>query len=385
MNGPLDGIRVLDLSRLLPGPFATRTLRDLGAVVDKLEDPRGGDYLRRMPPSAGDGMNSVFHDLNRGKRSVALDLKRPEGRDVFLRLIERYDVLVESFRPGVMDRLGVGWETLRRRHRGLVYCAITGYGQTGPLKDRAGHDLNYLARAGVLGLTGPADGPPQVPGVQAADIGGALYAVIGILAALHERRRTGEGRLVDVSMCEAALSLAPFGFGSFVGGMHADRGRDVLTGGIAAYQTYETRDGGFMALAALEPKFWTAFCQGVGLEPDLRALAPGPHQEGPEGFKAKVAAIFRRKTRAEWIAFADATDCCLEPVLSPEETLADAQHRARGVFARGAGFVRTRTPVALAAQGEAPAQGEHTADVLREAGFTDEALEALRTSGAVKG
>ncbi len=385
-SGPLDGVRVLDLSRLLPGPFATMVLGDLGAIVDKLEDPREGDYLRRLPPSAPDGMNTVFHDLNRGKRSVVLDLKQPEGRDVFLTLIERYDVLVESFRPGVMDRLGVGWETLRQRHPGLVYCAITGYGQSGPLKDRAGHDLNYLARAGVLGLTGPADAPPQVPGVQAADIGGgSLHGVIGILAALHERSRTGRGSFVDVSICEGALSMAAFGFGALMGGMHAGRGRDVLTGGIAAYQTYETKDGRYVALAALEPKFWVAFCRGVGLEPNLRALVPGPHQEGPDGLKAKIRAVFRTKTQQEWVAFADATDCCLEPVLSPDEALVDPQHAARGVFVRGAGFLRTRTPAAPAAGGRAPTQGEHTTIVLREAGMTNEAIERLRARGVVGG
>jgi len=378
---PLEGIRVLDLSRLLPGPFASMVLADLGASVDKLEDPKGGDYTRVMPPQH-EGMNTAFHLLNRGKRSLVLDLKKEEGRDAFRKLVPRYDVVLESFRPGVMARFGLGYEALKALHPGLVYCAITGYGQDGPLAQRAGHDLNYLARAGVLGFTGPKDAPPQVPGVQLADVGGgALYGVIGILAALQARATTGEGRFVDIAMCEGALSFGLFGFASRFGGLRFPRGEEILMGGIAPYRCYETSDGRHVSLASLEPKFWIAFCQGVGIQPDLQALAPGPHQAR---IGAELTKIFRSKTLAEWSAFADEVDCCLEPVLTPEEARSEPQHVARGVFVERAGLPHIRTPVAAPAEGPAPKQGADTNAILKDAGFDDEAIAALRDAGACR-
>ncbi len=380
---PLAGIRVLDLSRLLPGPLATSMLAELGAQVDKIEDPGGGDYLRLMPPQIG-GMNAVFHALNRGKRSVVLDLKQPAARAALLRLADRYDVVVESFRPGVLDRLGLGHAALSAANPRLVFCAITGYGQTGPLAQRAGHDVDYLARAGVLGMTGPEGAAPQLPGMQVADVGGgALFAVAGILAALMARGVTGRGRFVDVSMCEGALSFGLFGMMSRFGGMGAVAGADVLGGGIAPYNTYRTRDGRAVALGALEPKFWGTFCRGVGLPFDLEALAPGPHQAE---CKRKVAEIIASRTRAEWAEFAEAHDCCLEPVLDPEELPDDPQHRARGVFSRvtladGATLDVPRTPLGAGSapgpDAEAPRHGAHTREVLREAGFEDTEIAAL--------
>jgi crotonobetainyl-CoA:carnitine CoA-transferase CaiB-like acyl-CoA transferase len=378
---PLAGLKVLDLSRLLPGPFATMMLAELGAQVDKVEDPLGGDYLRIMPPEVG-GMNAVFHALNRGKRSVVLDLKKPEARAALLRLVGGYDVLVESFRPGVLERLGLGYAALREKNPRLVYCAITGYGQTGPLAHRAGHDLDYLARAGVLGLTGPEGGPPQVPGVQMADVGGgALFAVAGVLAALTARATSGEGRFVDVSMCEGALAFGLFGLMSRYGGMGTIAGADVLGGGIAPYNTYETKDGKAIALAALEPKFWMAFSKGVGMPLDLEALVPGPHQR--EG-KRKVAELIAARTRDEWASFAEQHDCCLEPVLEPDELPRDPQHLARGVFttaalAGGATLPIPRTPLAapFAEIEPAPRHGQHTREVLAEAGLDADELAAL--------
>jgi crotonobetainyl-CoA:carnitine CoA-transferase CaiB-like acyl-CoA transferase len=377
---PLAGLRVLDLSRLIPGPFASMVLADLGAQVDKVEDAGGGDYLRFMPPLAGD-QNASFEMLNRGKRSVQLDLKKPGARAAFLKLVPRYDVLLESFRPGVMARLGLGYEELRKLHPGLVYCAISGYGQDGPLAQRAGHDIDYLARAGVLGLTGPEDGPPQIPGVQMADVGGgACYAVIGILAALSARAVTGKGRFVDVSMCEGAMSFGAFGLMSAFGGVVQAKGSGPLSGGIAPFGTYATKDGRSVALAALEPKFWIAFTTAVGLEPDMTALAPGEHQAE---WKAKVRAIFAGKTLAEWVAFAEKVDCCLEPVLLPGEIASDPHHRARRAIVDvtlrdGTVLPQIRTPIASEiAEGPAPKQGEHTRDVLREAGLGDEEIAAL--------
>lgn len=378
MSPPLHGVRVLDLTRLLPGPFATMILVDLGAQVDKVEDPGGGDYLRFMPPQV-DGMNAVFAGLNRGKRSLVLDLKRSEGRDALLRLVPAYDVLIESFRPGVMDRLGLGREALRAAHPGLVHCALTGYGQDGPLASRAGHDLDYLARAGVLGLTGPEGGPPQVPGVQMADFGGGLYAVAGVLAALFGRARDGEGRFVDISMCEGAVSFATFGLVSHFAGAAGGPGQGALAGGIAPYRSYATKDGRAVALAALEPKFWIAFCTGVGLEPDMQALVPGPHQAA---LVDRLTSIFADRTLDEWVSFAEAQDCCLEPVLLPEELPEDPQHRARGVFdAEPAAF--PRTPLGRSPRGPAPGHGEGGEAVLTDAGFDEEAIAALREQGVL--
>ncbi|MEO0323869.1 MAG: CaiB/BaiF CoA-transferase family protein [Myxococcota bacterium] len=379
---PLAGLRVLDISRLLPGPFASMLLADLGAEVIKVEDPKAGDYLRVMPLSAPGQPNVVFEALNRGKKSVVLDLKKPAGREALLALVRTADVLLESFRPGVLARLGLGPDTLRDANAQLITCAISGYGQDGPLKARAGHDLNYLARGGVLGMTGPAGGAPQVPGVQLADLSGGLYAVIAVLAELQGRAARGEGRALDISMCEASLSLGIFGLGLAAGGALRPRGEDMLMGGIAPYGTYRTRDGGFVALAALEPKFWMAFCAGVGLTPDLADVRPGPHQAAR---KAELASLFATRTRDEWAAFSEAHDCCLEPVLMPQELPGDPLHVARGVFEpRRLGDAEVsipRTPVAPPAPGPAPEQGADTEAVLRAAGVD---VEALRAAGATR-
>ena len=386
---PLEGVRVLDLTRLLPGPFASLVLADLGATVDKLEDPFPGDYLRSMPPSV-DGQGAAWQALNRDKRSLVIDLKSPEGAETLRRIVPRYDVLIEGFRPGVLDRLGVGHAALRALHPGLIVCAITGYGQDGPLAKRAGHDLNYLARAGVLGVTGPADQPPAVSGAQMADVaGGALWAVVAILAALQERSRTGVGCVADLAMSEGAVPLAAFALASlFAGERPRPRGENVLDGGIAAYATYLTADRQAVALGALEPKFWTAFATAVGLEPTLDALVPGPHQAG---LKASVAAVIAGRTRAEWEAFAKTHDCCLEPVLEPHELPGDAQHQHRGVFFQTPGFgggpmLAFRTPVgpgADAAHTPPRAAGADTREILREAGIDDARIDALAAAGAI--
>lgn len=383
---PLQGIRVLDASRLLPGPFASMILADLGAQVDKLEDTAGGDYLRVTPPLTDDGMSSIYHLVNRGKRSLTLDLKKPEGKEVFIELVKHYDVLLESNRPGVMDRLGLSFETLLAANPKLVQAAITGYGQTGPDKDAAGHDLNYLARAGVLGFSGPADRAPQVPAVQMADISGGMYCVIGVLAALRAVSTTGKGSFVDISMVEASLTLATVCYGAREGGIVVPRGEEVLTGGIAPYNTYITKDGGAVAIGALEPKFWLAFCKEVGFENGIMALMPGDHQ--PK-WKADLTALFVSRTRAEWTEVGKRVDCCLEPVLSAEESMADPQIAARGVWVErkthtGKTIRIPRTPVAEPAEGLAPKQGEHSDAVLTEAGFDAARIAALRAAGVTR-
>jgi alpha-methylacyl-CoA racemase len=391
----LGGLRVLDLTRLLPGGFCSLLLADFGADVVKVEDTGAGDYVRWAEPKH-EGADPTaaaapFLALNRGKRSIRIDLKSDGGRAALLRLARDADVLLESFRPGVMDRLGVGYERLREENPRLVYCAITGYGQDGPFAARAGHDTNYLARIGLLDLTGDPDGPPVQAGGQIADLGGgALMAAFGILTALRERDRSGEGQLVDVSMTDGALSwLAMDAARRLAGGPSPARGRVELAGGLICYRPYRCADG-WVAFGALEPKFWSAWCSGVGRE-DL-----AERQFEPVGSDAhrEVEAVFAARTRAEWEAFNDEHDCCLEPVLTLAEALDSELVRARGMVAEvaqpGAGPVQLLgTPVKLSrtpgdpSRAGGPALGEHTDAVLAEAGYGAEEIAALRESGAV--
>jgi crotonobetainyl-CoA:carnitine CoA-transferase CaiB-like acyl-CoA transferase len=395
----LDGVRILDLSRLLPGGFASLLLADLGADVIKVEDTGMGDYVRWAPPYYGDeshqqlGTRSALYlALNRGKRSIRLDLKSEAGRDAFLRLAADADVVLESFRPGVLDKLGVGYERLRETNPRIVYCAITGYGLDGPNVTRAGHDTNYLALNGLLGLTGAADGPPVSSAGQVADLGGGgLMAVFGILAALVERQRSGEGQLVDVSMTDGALSWLAMVAAAFLNdGRVPRRGSEMLNGGVACYLPYECADG-WVSCGALEPKFWQAFCAG-NERPDLLE-----HQFASPGSPghAAVADVFRSRTKADWAAFNDEHDCCVEPVLDLDEALDSELVRAREMVVEveqpELGPVRllghpvkfARTPADPTRP--APALGEHTEQVLREAGLADDEIAALLSAGAAAG
>ncbi len=400
MTGPLalDGLRVLDLTRLLPGGFCSMLLADFGADVIKVEDTGLGDYVRWAPPhyegaepSAG---SALFLSLNRGKRSVRVDLKSPAGKDVLLRLVRDADVLIESFRPGVMDRLGVGYERLRQESPGLVYCAITGYGQDGPNRNRSGHDMNYLGLNGILGLTGEAAGPPIPAAAQIADLGGgAMMAVAGILIALHERARSGEGQLVDCSMFDGSLSFLAMLAGEMLAdGSIPRRGELRLAGGIVCYRPYRCADG-YVTLGALEPKFWAEFCRGVDREDLLDRAFDRP---GSDAHRA-VCEVFAGRTRAQWLQFASEHDCCLEPVLGLDEALEgelvaaremvvelDQPGAERPVRLLGVPVKLSRTPAAPV-RAPGPGLGEHTRDVLAEAGYPLEEIDALHESGAVAG
>ena len=330
MTLPLAGVKVLDLSRLLPGGFCSLLLADFGAEVLKVEDVNLGDYVRWAPPkyegAEDSAASALFLALNRNKSSIRIDLKSDGGREVFLRLAREHDVVLESFRPGVLDRLGVGYERLREENPGLVYCAITGYGQDGPLRDRSGHDMNYLGLIGLLGLTGEDGGPPVQAAGQIADIGGgAQMAAIGILTALRERDRSGEGQFVDVSMADGALSwLAMVAARFFAEEQSPHRGELELAGRLVCYRPYACADG-WVTLGALEPKFWAAWCRGVGREDliEKQFEAPGSPTH------AEVQGIFMERSREQWSAFAAEHDCCLEPVLDLDEALASDLVRER--------------------------------------------------------
>jgi alpha-methylacyl-CoA racemase len=402
MGLPLEGIRVLDLSRLLPGGFCSLLLADFGADVLKVEDTGMGDYIRWAPPyyegADESAKSALFLALNRNKRSIRLDLKSEGGREALLRLVRDYDVVLESFRPGVLDRLGVGYERMREENPGIVYCAISGYGQTGPKRAASGHDMNYLGLVGLLGLTGappsPRGGEPVQAAGQIADLGGgALMGAFGILAALRERDSSGEGQLVDVSMADGALSwLAMVAAGYFAEGTVPRRGDLPLAGSLVCYRPYECADG-WVTLGALEPKFWQAWCRGVERE-DL--IAKQFERPGSEAH-AEVQEIFKTRGRDEWEQFARKHDCCLEPVLELDEALESELVRAREMVVEieqpgaerpvrqlGIPVKLGRTP-GEHARLPGPALGEHTEEVLLAAGYSDVEIAELVQAGAVAG
>ena len=317
---PLAGIRVLDLTRLLPGPLATQHLFDQGAEVIKVEDTGQGDYARTMGAMAGD--SSYFYQLvNRGKQSIRLNLKHAQGRDLFLRLVECADVVVEGFRPGVMSRLGLGFEALHARNSKLVMCSITGYGQTGPHAHRAGHDINYLAAAGVLDQTGAVAGPPALSNLQVGDLlGGSMGAFAGIMVALFAAQRTGKGRHLDIAMTDVVLAHTVFPMvEALAHGQVKPRGDDLLTGAVPCYGVYETADGRYMAVGALEEKFWKLLCDTLQ-RPDLEPLHLATGEAGARA-RAALAGCFRSRTLASWRAVFDTVDCCVTPVLRLDEVL----------------------------------------------------------------
>ncbi len=396
MTGALEDIRVLDLSRLLPGGLCSLLLADFGAEVLKVEDTGMGDYVRWGPPyyeeAEESARSALFLALNRGKRSIRLDLKKERGKEVLLRLARKYDVLLESFRPGVLDRLGVGYERLREENPGLVYCAITGYGQDGPYTGRSGHDMNYLGLNGLLGLTGERDGPPIQSAGQIADVGGGgLMAAVGILVALRERERSGEGQAVDVSMFDGSLSwLALVAAKYLCDDQVPRRGELELAGGLICYRPYACKDG-WVTLGALEPKFWQAWCRGVGREDLVEKQFERPGSEA----HAEVERIFLERTREEWRDFASRHDCCLEPLLQLDEALDSELVRAREMVVEldqpGSGAVRQLgVPVKLSrtpggAQGPGPVLGEHTRQVLAGLGYSQQEIDALEEAGVVGG
>ncbi|MCC7103845.1 MAG: CoA transferase [Chloroflexi bacterium] len=385
----LAGLRVLDLTSLLPGPLATMILADFGADVIKVERPGMGDPSRTTQPLV-DGISPRHAMLNRNKRAVTLNLKHPEGRSVFLDLVRTADVLLEGFRPGVMERLGLGYETLREVNPRLVYCAISGYGTSGPYRDDAGHDLNYLSLSGMLAMSGSE--PPAMPPTQIADVaGGSLPAVVGILLAVLARQHTGLGQRVDISMFDGAFSLLVEALAYEVAGQIARRGQTRLTGRYPCYNLYPTRDGKHLAVGALERKFWENLCAVLG-RPDLleRQFA-----EGHEGEAAitSLRATFQERTRDEWTALCDGKDTCCTPVLEVAEAFDSAQVRERGLLVRvdhleAGSLLQLASPVQLGSTPAcydrlAPSLGQDTDAILEELGCSPERIATLKADGAV--
>ena len=385
---PLAGIRVLDLTRLLPGPVCTLHLADLGADVIKIEDTGAGDYARGLGVPAGQ-VAPVFAAINRNKRGLRLDLKQRAAVEVFLKLARTADVVVESFRPGVVDRLGVGYEACKAVNPRIVYCAISGYGQTGPYRDLAGHDVNYCGYAGFIDQVGPAGGDPVIPNIQVADIlGGAVVPAMGILAALLDAQRSGQGRYVDVAMTEGVLAHNYQALAAMAtSGKANPRGADFLSGSEPCYAVYRTADGRHMAVGALEKKFWDRVCE-VLERPDLKGGHWEVRSRDADSTKKEVAAIFASCTLAHWIERFAAEDCCVSPVLRLEESVADAQVRARRMVVEDRGAAQFAPPFKMSdfefeIDKKAPGAGAHTDEILGQIGLSRNDIEALRAAKVV--
>jgi len=388
MSLPLEGIKILDLSRYLPGPFCTQILADFGAEVIKVEDPRGGDLGRSVPPLIK-GESARFYTVNRNKKSITLDLKQDAGKEIFKKLTASADVVVDQFRPGVMNKMGLGYENLMMINPGIIYCAITGYGLTGPLRDAAGHDLNYLNIAGVTGLTGAYQCMPVMSGAQIADIsGGTLYAVIAILLALASRAKTGQGQLCDIAMMDCSISLLAYTLGEWAGwGRLPEMGNDVLTGGYAFYNIYKTKDGKYVGLGAVEDKFWAEFCEKIDRREYIKLQWNATLQQD---MQADIRAIMLKKTRDEWTQFFAACDICFTPILTMEEMCVHPQVIAREMILKltnikgsGQDVPLTGVPMKLSGTpGEAkltfPKLGEHNQEILKQAGYTAEEIAGFR-------
>ena len=393
MSLPLETVRVLDLTRLLPGPFCTRQMADFGAEVIKVEDPAdGGDPFRRREPRVG-GHSVVFAALNRNKKSVTLNLKAEKGKEIFRKMIQRADVLVESFRPGVMERLGFGYSALKDLNPRLIYCAITGYGQDGPYAHLPGHDINYIGLAGLLQLQGERGRPPVPPAGQIADIGGgAMMGLTGILLALLARNLTGKGQFVDVSMMDGVVAWMHSVVPEYLASSRLpQRGAMGLTGGRACYGVYKTSDERFLAVGALEPKFWKTFCEVINKEEFIPKL--GDALAVQDRMKEEIQAVILTRTRDQWLEAFAGKDTSVTAVNDLEELLHDPQvmHRQMLPEVEHLGMGRLRQvgiPIKLShtpgqIRTTAPELGEHNAQLLAECGISEEELARLQEQGVI--
>jgi crotonobetainyl-CoA:carnitine CoA-transferase CaiB-like acyl-CoA transferase len=385
MSSALSGVKVLDLTMNLPGPYMTWLLAALGAEIIKIENPAGGDYARVLGGTDAGSQNPFFEAINRNKKSVKLNLKNPEGRRLFLSLLNEHDILVEGFRPGTMERLGLGFETTKNAQPRLIHVSISGYGQDGPYRLRAGHDLNYLSLAGVIGMTGTRDGQAAIPGVQIADLAaGSLMALSGLLAAVIQRQSTGQGQYVDISMFHGSLSLATMVFAGIQAGLEEpEPGKMLLNGRFPCYGLYRTLDGRHMSLGCIESKFWQNFCAAVG-RPDLAG-----HQFGAPDIVKEVENIFAARTQEQWIQLMKDHDSCCEPVLSINDAVESDLVKARKMLNRGpSGNRYLASPFRLSESTivndvSAPALGQHTHEILSGLGISDDEVQRLSREGVI--
>ena len=390
--GLLTGQKMLDLSRLLPGPYCSLLLADLGMEVLKVEDLELGDYMRKMGPVRKQD-SAYFLAVNRNKKSMTLNLKVIEGKEIFYKLINSYDVVLESFRPGVMDRLGIGYEELKKRNPCLILCSLSGYGQDGPYRERSGHDINYMGLGGVLELIGEKNQAPVIPGVQMADLGaGGMMAAIAILAAVIHREKTGEGQYLDVSMLDGVISWLSMHAGKyFMDEELPKRGEMLLTGRYACYHVYETKDGRNMSLGALEPKFWENFCETVG----RRELIFKQYLEGEERLRLieEIQKLFKTKTQKEWVELFKNADACCEPILNLEEVfhhphvlhrqmVKELEHPVEGKT-RQVGNPIKSSQFSFEIQTPPPSWGEHTMEVLKEIGYSEKDIQHFKEVKAI--
>ena len=392
MFEPLGGIRILDCTRLLPYEYCTMLMADLGAEVLKIEVPKVGDYGRWGDESYS-YESVLFVMANRNKKSMEINLKHETGKEIFKKLARSYDVIVESFRPGVMGRLGLGYEEIRKINPGIIYCSASGFGQTGPYKDKAGHDINYLGIAGILGWTGEFTGRPVIPGIPFGDmVGGGIFPIVGILAALLGREKTGEGQYIDIAQTDVLTSLNLRNISEVLARKKGQKARPVnLRGYSLCYNTYRTLDGKFIALGAIEPKFWKNFCLAVGRE-DWIPNNTIPYEEGGKETE-ELKELFASKKQKEWVEILENVDTCFTPILEPDETLEDPHLKERDIVTtmddpdRGEniqiGFPGQFSDKLNFKRSPAPLLGAHTNEVLTGLGYTSSQIEALKSDGVI--
>jgi crotonobetainyl-CoA:carnitine CoA-transferase CaiB-like acyl-CoA transferase len=389
---PLKGIKVFDLSRLLPGGFCSMMLGDFGAEVVKVEEPGRGDYVRWTPPFL-DGQSAYFLSINRNKRSMVLDLKNPKGTDVFLRLARGADVVLESFRPGVMDRLGIGYQHIARVNPRIIYCSISAFGQSGPYRHREGHDLNCLALAGLLSITGIKGGPLIIPGIQLSDYAGGMMGVIAILIALTGRQKNGRGQYCDISMLDTVASWMGMPMIKYLadGVLPGPQG-SMFNGALACYNVYQTKDDHYVVLGAMEEKFWKSFCNLIERKDLIPLQWEG--QAIQEKMREELSLLFRKKKRAEWLKLLDGQGTCFSPVLNIEEAFQFPPLRERGMFQGiqrkgGKKFLQVGFPIKISKTPAAysippPRMGQDSRSVLQKAGFSLQEIQLLEEEGILR-
>ncbi|WP_461536966.1 CaiB/BaiF CoA transferase family protein [Spongorhabdus nitratireducens] len=392
MAGPLEGLKILDFSTLLPGPWATMIMADMGADVLRLEAIKRPDLMRTLPPFVAKNISATHATVNRNKRSLAIDLKQPEAIKIVKKLVKEYDVVVEQFRPGVMKRLGLDYDTLKAENPQLIYCSITGYGQTGPLKDRAGHDINYLALSGLASHTGRKDSGPVPPGVQVADIaGGSHHAVMGILAALYQRQASGVGQYIDISMADAALALNGLNGATYLSGAEEPGYEtETLNGGLF-YDFYRTSDNQYISIGSLEPQFAIGLFQALG-HPEWAARAADFSAENQQQLKQDIQQVIGNQTRDYWADLFGAADFCVEPVLSLGEATEHEHFQAREMVVdvplNDGSLQQLAHPIKYSSsqpeyRSAGAKLGEHTAATLEQAGFSAADIDSLYQQGIV--